>query len=156
MRLEGKNLIRAGRNRVWAFLNDPNVLAKAIPGCEELKSEDENLYTGTVKLGIGPVKGSYQFKIRVAESSPPESWELHFEGKGLRGFAKMTAPVKLVPHGEKETEVNWQGAGEVGGVLAAAGDRILIGISRMLINQFFKVVENELSRGEIGNETGSL
>jgi hypothetical protein len=146
MRLEGKNLIRANQDRVWEFLNDPNVLAKAISGCEKLTMEDGNVYTGTVKLGIGPVKGSYQFKIRVAESTPPVRCELHFEGKGLRGFTRMVAPIELISHGKNETEVNWKGAGEVGGVLAAAGDRILIGISRMLINQFFKVLEDEITR----------
>ena len=149
MRLEGKNLIREDQQKVWVFLNDPDVLAKAIPGCEKLTTEDGNVYTGTVKLGIGPVKGSYQFNIRVLESTPPVGCELHLEGKGLRGFTKMVAPVRLIPHGENETEVDWKASGEVGGVLAAAGDRILIGISRRLINQFFKALENEITQRRV-------
>jgi uncharacterized protein len=155
MKLEGKNIIKANRDAVWQSLNDPKVLAKAIPGCQEMNLTAESLYAGVVKLGIGPVKGSYTFTVTVTESIPPVSCELHFEGKGLRGFTKMTSPIRLNALSENVTEVSWQGSGEVGGPLAAAGDRILIGISRMLIKQFFNTLENEIREGD-SHEAGSF
>lgn len=144
MRKEGRTIIKASQQRVWESLNNPQVLAKAIPGCQEFKAIEENKYGGVIKLGVGPVKGEYNVKISVVNSNPPASCALHLEGSGLGGFINGIAHMQLKSVDEETTEVSWLGEVEVGGKLVAAGNRILVGVGKILIKQFFKSVENQV------------
>ena len=40
MELTGESVLAAGRDRVWAALNDPEVLARCIDGVESLDGDD--------------------------------------------------------------------------------------------------------------------
>ncbi len=42
MKLSGSYQINLIKQKVWLALNDPNVLQKAIPGCEEFKKNSLN------------------------------------------------------------------------------------------------------------------
>jgi carbon monoxide dehydrogenase subunit G len=37
MKIEGRYLFKAPRERVWQVLLDPKILAQCMPGCEDLK-----------------------------------------------------------------------------------------------------------------------
>ncbi len=42
MEVEGEYTFAAPREVVWEYLQDPQVLVKVLPGCEDLKSIGEN------------------------------------------------------------------------------------------------------------------
>lgn len=147
MKEKGRNIIKASQQHVWEYLNNPQVLAKAIPGCQEFEAIEENKYGGVIKLGVGPIKGEYNVKTSVVNSNPPTSFELHLEGSGLGGFINGIAHIQLESVDKDKTEVSWLGEAEAGGKLVAAGNRILVGVSKILIKQFFKSVENQILEG---------
>jgi carbon monoxide dehydrogenase subunit G len=148
MRVEGKNLIKAGQQKAWDYLQDPDVLAKAIPGCHEYNQIGKDEYSSVVTVGVGPVKGTYQVHISVENKKPCESCDLRIEGTGPGGFVRGVAPLQLVPLSESETEIQWVGEGEVGGPVGSVGNRILVGVFRMLLGQFFKGVEAQIAERE--------
>jgi len=45
MELTGEYRLDASKDRVWAALNDPVVLARCIPGCKELEQKGENEFS---------------------------------------------------------------------------------------------------------------
>ena len=73
---------------------------------------------------------------------PPLNYTLQVEGSGGPGFVKGTAKITLEPSGDS-TSVKVDGDGQVGGMLAGVGQRMLPGVAKMLMNQFFECLINK-------------
>ena len=54
--MSGEVILAADRERVWAMLNDPEVLKICIPGCETFEPDGENTFRAVARVKIGPVK----------------------------------------------------------------------------------------------------
>ena len=71
MDLNGEFHIPASRERVWQALNDPEILRRAVPGCETLEKVSDTEFTAKVTLKIGPVKASFLSLIHISEPTRP-------------------------------------------------------------------------------------
>ena len=130
--------ISASRDRVYAALNDIEILKQAIPGCEELERQSETELTATVQVKVGPVKARFKGSVRLSDLNPPESYTISGEGKGAAaGFAKGRARVTLTELGEA-TRLRYEVEAEVGGKLAQVGSRLIEGTSKKLAQEFFE------------------
>ena len=130
--------IEAPRQHVFAALNDPDILRRSIPGCQNLQQTSETELMATVQAKVGPVKATFQGAVTLSEIKAPESYTISGEGKGgAAGFAKGTARVTLIEDGN-ETILNYEVNAEVGGKLAQVGSRLIDGTSKKLANEFFK------------------
>ena len=96
---------------VWALLNDPDVIAACLPGCEGLESIGEDRYRATLTLAIAAISGRYTGTVAMLDKAPPHSYRLVIEGDGKAGFIKGEATIHLVPEGGG-TLVNVSGRGE--------------------------------------------
>lgn len=143
MRLEGKYKFEASQDQVWEVLTDPRHLEKAIPGCEKLEESEPNKYDALLKIGIAAVKGTFTGKFEVADPIPPQQYKLVGEGSGSSGFVKGEATIQLTAANE-HTLVDYHGDMQVGGLIAGVGQRMLGGIAKMMLNQFFKRMNSEL------------
>ena len=47
MKLSGSYQINLEKQKVWEALNDPDILQKTIPGCEEFVKNSETKFTAT-------------------------------------------------------------------------------------------------------------
>ena len=59
MKLSGSYQINLSKQKVWEALNDPEILKKAIPGCEEFKKNSDTEFTATATNKIGPFNASF-------------------------------------------------------------------------------------------------
>jgi len=136
MKIEGTTDIAAPRDRVWSGFLDPAVLSKAIPGCEELVSIGPDEYKAVMKVGVGPVKGTFEGKVKLSGQEAPNRYRMTVEGSGTPGFVRGEALIELAdaPGG---TRVSCSGDVQVGGLIASVGQRLLGGVSRMMLDQFF-------------------
>jgi carbon monoxide dehydrogenase subunit G len=142
MKIEGATDIPAPRDRVWSALLDPAVLAKAIPGCEELVQVGTNEYKAIMKVGVGPVKGTFDGKVRLFDLEPPNRYRMAVEGSGAPGFVRGEAAIEVAEM-DGGTRVSCNADVQVGGLIASVGQRLLGGVSRMMLDQFFSRM-NEL------------
>jgi carbon monoxide dehydrogenase subunit G len=55
MNLNGTYTFDGPRPVVWELLQDPVVLAKALPGTERLTLTSEDRFEGVMKVSVGPV-----------------------------------------------------------------------------------------------------
>lgn len=89
MELKGTQHIAAPREKVWAALNDPEVLKACIPGCQELNTVGENGFEAKVKAKVGPVSATFEGSVELSNIDAPNSYTISGEGKGgVAGFAK--------------------------------------------------------------------
>ena len=147
MEMNGEERIAAPREKVWAALNDPEVLKQCIPGCETLDMTGDNTMAATVKLKIGPVSAKFNGEVTLENINAPESYTISGEGKGgVAGFAKGGADVKLTEDGS-DTILSYDVKAQVGGRIAQLGSRLIDSTSKKLAGQFFakfgEVVEGD-------------
>jgi uncharacterized protein len=87
-------------------------------------------------LSIASMGGLFAGKVRITDQNPPANFRLIVEGTGKIGFMKGEGLMKLEPNGET-TAVNYEGDVQVGGTIAAVGQRLIDSTSKMLIKKFF-------------------
>ncbi len=137
MKVEGVYTFPAQPQQVWDLLLDPESLRTCIPGVESLTETSPDHWDAVLKVGVAAIKGTYKSKVAIAQKNPPEDYTLQVEGSGGPGFVKGSAKIILAPEGEG-TRVRVEGDGQVGGMLAGVGQRMLPGVAKMLMNQFFE------------------
>src|SRR5262245_11044344 len=67
MKIEGKQIIKATRDRLWHLLTDPGVLSRCIPGCQSLEGQEDGTYKMVMKAGVGSIKGLFNGSIKLDE-----------------------------------------------------------------------------------------
>jgi carbon monoxide dehydrogenase subunit G len=139
----GQELIETSIERLWASLNDPAFLTRCIPGCRSMQEITPDSYTVHLDLKVASVGGSFEGKIGLSEKTPPEQCRISVSGSGTLGHGSGEARFKLAP-AEGGTLLTYDGNGEIGGLVAGVGQRVLRGVSKHLVGKFIKAVRNEL------------
>lgn len=138
MELQDEQRIEAPREQVYAALNDPEILKQCIPGCETLDKKGDDGFEATVVLKIGPLKAKFKGDVTLENLQPPESYTIVGQGSGgVAGFAKGSADVELVEDGAA-TVLKYKVNADVGGKMAQLGNRLILGTSKKLADDFFK------------------
>lgn len=143
MKLEGTATLPGSPEEVWALLTDPARLAKLLPGCEALEPDGPDRFKAAVKFGIAAISGKYSGTLSFAEKKPPKSLRLRIEGKGVPGWMKGEGLIQLAAK-KSETEVRYSGEAQVGGVVAAVGQRMMDMAARKIVQQFFEDAAKDL------------
>ena len=138
MQMSGEQRIEAPRERVWAALNDPEVLRQCIPGCQSLEKESDERMKATVEIKIGPIGAKFNGAVTLSDINPPESYTITGQGTGgTVGSAKGGARVRLAEAGNA-TVLSYDVDAEVGGRLAQLGGPIIDATAKQLSAKFFK------------------
>jgi carbon monoxide dehydrogenase subunit G len=135
---------------VWRALNDPELLKRAIPGCEEVVKLSDTEFTAKVTSKIGPVSAKFAGKVTLSDLDPPNGYKISGEGQGgAAGFAKGGAEVRLEAGATPdETLLRYTVHAAVGGKLAQIGSRLIDGAARKTAEQFFGKLA-EIVGGEV-------
>ncbi|AEI04482.1 CoxG (plasmid) [Afipia carboxidovorans OM5] len=142
MDMNASQRIEASREKVYAALNDVEVLRPCIPGCESIEKISDSEMTAKVTLRIGPVKASFTGKVTLSDLDPPNGYTIAGEGTGgMAGFAKGGATVKLEADGTA-TILHYTVKADVGGKLAQLGGRLIDATATKLAGEFFEKFGN--------------
>ena len=75
--------------KVWAGLNDPEILKACIAGCESLERTGDDASPPSVAVRVGPVSAKFKGNLKMSDVKPPTSYTLHFDGQGgVAGFGR--------------------------------------------------------------------
>ena len=143
MKVEGTFTIKAGKDRVWELMQDPDVLAACIPGCEKLEPTGEDSFAATLNVGVAGIKGRYQGTVAVADRDPPNGYRMIVEGKGAPGFVKGEGTFSLTEDKPGVTTIHVAGDAQAGGTLARVGQRLMNQAAKLLMKQFFARLNKE-------------
>lgn len=142
MNVQGEIIVDASQEDVWNALNDPKVLKKATPGCKVLTEVEPDSYKAEIALGIAAVRGEYEAEIKIFEKTTPNRYRLVMKADSKMGFIDGNAVVEL-DYNHPKTTIRYSGDAQVGGLIAGVGQRILSGIAKMIVKDFFKKIAKE-------------
>jgi len=144
LEINGQQHIPAPRERVWAALNDADVLKACILGCDELEKLSETELKSVVTAKFGPIKAKFKADISIEDIDPACSCKLVGAGQGgVAGFANGVASIALSDDGEG-TLLRYSVDFSVGGKIAQIGSRLLKGTTVKIVDHFFETLPNEL------------
>ena len=124
MKLSGSYQINLEKQKVWEALNDPKILQKTIPGCEEFIKKSETEFTATATNKIGPFNASFTGDIELTDLNPPHSYKITGSGNSPVGFANGEATVSLEDE-DNGTKLTYTVEANVGGKIAQVGSRLI-------------------------------
>ncbi len=143
MQLEGTNIIQAPPERVYSALNDPEILARCVPGAKKLEPDGANSFKTSLEITIGPVKGVFQGRVQITEKLENQAMTLKIDMRAPVGVASATGRITLESEGET-TKVHWAGEPQLGGMIASIGARLIGGVAKAQADLFFAKLEREL------------
>lgn len=144
MKIGGAYTLAVPQQRAYSLLQDPEVLAQCMPGCDHLTRIADNEYEMKMKMAISAVQGLFTGTVRIADSHPPSSFRLIVEGSGKVGFMKGDGLLTLAPQ-KASTEVRYEGDVQVGGLIAGVGQRLIDVTARLLIKRFFEKLAGQIA-----------
>lgn len=149
MELTDEIRIAAPKNVVYAALNDPDVLKRCIPGCEELIKHSDTELEARVVLKVGPVKARFSGEVVLDAAGAPDAFSLTGHGNGgAAGNAKGGADVRLTADGA-ETILSYQAKAEISGKLAQLGSRLIKSTAKKLAAKFFNSFADVMAEEEV-------
>ena len=137
MKLTGSFEIKLDKNSVWKALNNPEILKKCIPGCEEFKKKSDISFTATATNKIGPFNASFTGDIELKDLNPPNSYKIVGQGNSPVGFATGEANVKLEEN-NGITTLTYSIKANVGGKIAQVGSRLIDMTAKKMADIFFR------------------
>lgn len=147
MKIEGSYTIPASREKVYALLLDPAVLKRAIPGCEEIQPQGDSAFRIKMRAGLASIRGNVEGEIRVEDARPPEHYRLAMSGKGMGSFVTGWANLDFTEAAgtapASGTEIRYSGEAQVGGMIAAVGNRMIELAVRKALSDFFEFIKEE-------------
>jgi carbon monoxide dehydrogenase subunit G len=145
MILSGTFTFNGPRATVWELLQDPAVLAKALPGTKTLTKTGDDRYEGVMKVSVGPVTAAeFAVNVELKEKVEPERFSMHIDGKGAVGFTKGVATIELREEPGPVTVMTYSSDVQVGGKIAAVGQRLLESVGKMMTKQALEALNKEL------------
>lgn len=136
MKLSGSYQINLSKEKVWEALNNPEILKKAIPGCEEFTKNSDTEFTAKATNKIGPFNASFTGDVELKDLNPPNSYKITGSGNSPVGFASGEAFVKLEDN-EQGTKLIYEVEANVGGKIAQVGSRLIDMTAKKMADIFF-------------------
>lgn len=153
MELTGDIQIAAPRDKVWDALNDPDILARCIPGCEAIEVVSPTEKKARVMVKVGPVRTRFTGHVRMDQVRPGEGCTMQFEGSGgAAGMAKGQSEVELADQ-DGGTRLRYNVHASVGGKLGQVGGRMIDAAARQMADQFFAAFNHHVGAPPAAVET---
>ncbi|MDQ1669673.1 MAG: uncharacterized protein QOE40_1734, partial [Actinomycetota bacterium] len=121
MKIAGSATLNAPRDQVWAALNDPAVLVRTIPGCQQLEEVAKDAYRMTLVAGVASITGTYQGDVALTDQDQPGAFTLRASGAGAPGTVQADVRVTLADEGGSTTRLEYDADAIVGGMIGGVG-----------------------------------
>lgn len=145
MLIESEFTFDAPREAVYEGLQDPEILASALPGTDRLDLTSDDRYEGQMEASVGPVTAArFAVVVELKNKVPPERFDMHVDGKGKAGFVNGIANVVLEDR-DGGTVMKYRADLQVGGRVASVGQRLLDSVGKAMSKQGLEAVSRSLT-----------
>jgi carbon monoxide dehydrogenase subunit G len=144
MKFSGTVDINAPRERVWAFLMDPDQVGPCGPGVETIEIVDETHFKAKAKVGIGFISARFNIDMEIAERDEPNEAVIKAHGQAPGSAVDATATMSLRDGEGGGTTMDWGADVLIGGTIASVGARLIEGTANKMIGQTFDCIRSKL------------
>jgi 2-furoyl-CoA dehydrogenase large subunit len=138
--------VRASPEAIWAMLDDPDALARILPGCESIVREAPDRFVAVIASKVRFMTIRSDVVATLHEADPPRHLRLQLEGRprGLGGSFRVSIPFDIEPRAPNRSRVTYSVALELSGSLAAFGGAALTEPLRAQIGELIRNAEREM------------
>jgi len=147
MHFEGSVEIAAPRDRVWAFVIDPNQVGQCGPGVESIEVTDPTHCKATAKVGVGFINARFVVNLEFIDLTAPEAATIKAHGQAPGSAVDATAQMRLSDGADGGTVMDWEADVNIAGTLASVGARLIEGTANKMIGQTFECMKSKLEGG---------
>ena len=144
MRFEGSTEINAPRDKVWAYVTDPNQVGQCGPGVESIEVIDDTHFKATAKVGIGFISARFNVNMEFAELTAPDAAIIKAHGQAPGSAVDADASMRLSDGANGGTVMDWSADVNISGTLASVGARLIEGTANKMIGQTFDCMKRAL------------
>jgi uncharacterized protein len=148
MHFEGSVPIRASREKVWAFVIDPDQVGQCGPGVEKIEVIDPTHFKATAKVGIGFISARFVVDMSFAELVAPDKAVVKAHGQAPGSAVDADAFMNLSDGPDGTTVMDWSADVNIAGTLASMGARLIEGTANKMIGQTFDCMRDKLEAGD--------
>jgi 2-furoyl-CoA dehydrogenase large subunit len=141
----GEIVLSAPPNEIWRRLTDANELAAIVPGCRKLTQDGPDRYHAEVMIGVAGIRGLYAAEIELTDKHEPHALRLIGRASGALGHGVGEGDVTLAATPDGGTRLSYRYRADIGGKVAAVGQRMLGTVTRLLTAEFFRSLERRIA-----------
>jgi len=150
VKLEGMREFDAPAQVVWDVLNDPEQMAKLMPGVESFDVQDDRHWTAAVKVPLGMGALALKLSFEKTEQRPIEFAKLAAKGQGVGAIVAMETAFHLRPDGER-TSMKWEADVRVAGPIGSVGQRVFQPIVNQQVTNVLNALEKVVGEAKAGS-----
>jgi uncharacterized protein len=146
--VEGERTFAAPRAVVWKVLNDPESMAKTMPGVESFDVHDEKRWTANVKIPLG--LGGLKMKVDMEKTDERELEHalLKIKGQGVGAMMNMQTHFVLSEADGGGTAMKWSADVRIAGPVGSMGQRVLQPIVNQQVQQVLSALEQQVNEAQ--------
>jgi carbon monoxide dehydrogenase subunit G len=133
---KGTDILQASYDAVWNFVTNPELVGPCIPDVTQSHATSPTDLVATVKVGVGPVSGKFEFKAALDPKPAEKRVLIKIHGEGLGTVVDQEASADLTDEGAT-TRLDWVANAVISGKLASIGGRLLEKQAEKIIQKFF-------------------
>lgn len=144
MHFEGTVQINAPRDRVWAFVIDPNQVGQCGPGVESIEVIDDTHFKATAKVGVGFISARFVVNLEFVDLDAPNAATIKAHGQAPGSAVDADAQMRLSDGDGGGTTMDWSAEVNIAGTIASVGARLIEGTANKMIGQTFDCMRTKL------------
>ncbi|MBI3998472.1 MAG: carbon monoxide dehydrogenase subunit G [Armatimonadetes bacterium] len=144
LHFQGSLMIRAPRDKVWAFLVDPQAVSKCLPDVQRLEVQEEGTFKAVVRVGVGFIRGDFAFDVAMTDLQAPTHAVLTGRGGGLGTAVDVRSALDLADGEGGTTRLDWKADVVVSGTIASVGARVLSSTVEKKTGELFECLKAQL------------
>jgi len=148
MKFEGEHSFQASREQVWEAVQDPQMLARTLPGARRLEETGDGEYAITVAAGVGSVKAVYEGTFSLTDKHEPDSCTVRASARGSAGSVETTAHMRLDDGQNGCAQMHYEADAKVTGALAGVGQRLIGAAAKKTTKEFLEALDREITQPE--------
>jgi uncharacterized protein len=147
MTVRGEREFDAPQELVWQVLNDPERMAKTMPGVESFDVHDQRHWTANVKIPLG--LGGLRLKMDMdkTEEREPDFAKLAIKGNGVGAIVNMETSFSL-SGSDAGTHMDWQAEVRILGPVGSMGQRVLQPIVNQQVSHVLKALDLQVQEAK--------
>jgi carbon monoxide dehydrogenase subunit G len=145
MEFSGTVDIPATRERVFAFVTNPDKVGACGPGVQSLETIDPTHFRASAKVGVGFITARFVVDLEITEQHPPDTAVIKAHGQAPGSAVDAVGRMNLVDGPDAgTTTMVWAAEVSLHGMLASVGSRMVEGTADKMIGQAFDCIRAKI------------